>query len=371
MKAELSALDLQKAVSFVLPSINKRSPMAVLTCILLEFGANGRCRVRGGGAEGSSSSEIPCESKSDFSVLVDAEKLRRIAAECADRVEVTDGKTIAIKSGGSKWKLGAQNPQDYPPVDQVDGLMATVPSVPFRHALRLCATSTDSQSSRYVLSGVGMDWQDGDLTVFSTDGRQACVCAVSGCVPIVMDGVSIMSGEAIGAVEKLLDAEETVAVTFGANALAFENAGGRVVSRLLEGRMPKIRDILSKGAVDCFRVNIDRLGESIRKTLIVVESHGDSAAMDIHVDGESLRASAPDSEYLGGDSAIQIESKAGYQLSLRLDAVRFRDWLRAAGGVGELLSAGQESPTSALFGFLDGDRVNCKYVLMPMVREGV
>src|SRR5579872_4166700 len=95
------------------------------------------------------------------------------------------GETVFIEAGGSEtiirgeraqYKLGAENPAEFPSVAEFDGQNAiSVQAGALKKMIRRTVFATDTESTRYALGGVLVEIKGETITMAATDTRRLAV----------------------------------------------------------------------------------------------------------------------------------------------------------------------------------------------------
>ena len=85
----------------------------------------------------------------------------------------TDGNSIEIVGARSKFKLSAENPDEFPEVATFDEKKYhVIGSRLLKELVRRTLFATDNDSSRYALGGVLLVFEEDKITAVGTDGRR-------------------------------------------------------------------------------------------------------------------------------------------------------------------------------------------------------
>src|SRR5579872_1010115 len=164
-----------QVVSGVVPS---RTPKEVLKNIKLEV-TGGKATLLGTDAEVGVRYEIPgVEIESEGETLLPSARVSAIIRELVeDAVDISvNADAVWIKSGKSEFRLSAQDASEFPPVAEFDEeRYHAIPGKSLREAIRRTAFATDTESSRYALGGVLLEFAKDKLTLAATDTRRLAV----------------------------------------------------------------------------------------------------------------------------------------------------------------------------------------------------
>jgi len=158
---------------------------------------------------------------------------------------------MRISSGHSEFRLSPEDPAEFPPVAAFDEeSYFAIPGDALRESIRRTLFATDVESTRYALGGVLVEPGEQGLTLAATDSRRLAVVEVA-CTKHGDPGSGPSSGavipsKAMSLIEKsIAGAEDSeVQVALRGNDVLVKSGNGTIVSRLVEGRFPKYRQVI-------------------------------------------------------------------------------------------------------------------------------
>ena len=166
-------------VSGVVPS---RSPKDILKNVKLQVGG-GKATLIGTDQEVGIRYDIPgVETDSSGEVLLPKDRVIAIIRELSDDgVDLEVGeKAVWIRSGQSEFRLSAEDPAEFPPVQAFDAeSYYVIPAASFKEMIRRTVFATDVESTRYALGGVLMEFINDKLTMAATDSRRLAVVSTA------------------------------------------------------------------------------------------------------------------------------------------------------------------------------------------------
>ena len=231
-----------QVVNGVIPS---RTPKEILKNVKLQV-ADSKATLIGTDQEVGIRYEIPgVEIEAEGEVLLPANRVISILRELTDDgVELSlEDDAILVRGGHSEFRLGIQDPAEFPPVAAFDAeRYHTIPGNVLREAIRRTIFATDVESTRYALGGVLLELQADSMTLAATDSRRLavvkCACSSHG------DGESanerpVVLAKALSLIERsIADDEGDVCIAVGSNDVIVKTANSTIYSLLVEGRFP-------------------------------------------------------------------------------------------------------------------------------------
>ena len=360
-------LDLWGVVEAVAPT---RSPKEVLTCALLSVAAD-VVAVRASNLEQFVQAELRPERSDDHPpFLLPIGRLGAIMrANEADTVKITPGQKVhKIAVGRSRYEVGVVDPNLFPSAESPK--MDAVAHVPSSHRLADAISATswacDAASSRYAMGGVQLRaFDDALLLLDGTDGRRLARARVAFDSRTGKQLAAIIPQGACRQWMRLCRraADGVAIVQWGEQSAMLEipSAGVRCVTRIVEGRFPRVDDIVLGDS--------DQIAEHDRAALIAaLRAAGVSCSNDARgavmtwgseIDGGLLRIEAGSAD--GGQGVAECEAAVSREHRAKLDVQFLLDWLQSVSG--ERVELRGKGPDDLVRLSCGADRA---YYLMPM-----
>ena len=335
----LSAGVLKAALATVGKAINTRAINPLLANVLVEMGSmtasDGEMRIT-----------TPLDCAGGPAMLIPHDRLSRIVSSVAPDAEViitTSGTQCEILCGHGRWLLPTSDPAEYPKhTPEEFRPIAHLPGDQFARLMRSVKCATDTDSSRYALGGVLLEFRSGVLSMISTDGRRLHASeaeidqAVDDSTTIVprrvIDVILAIVGNGMGSLQLECNRTEIMA----------EIGGTILTARLLEGRFPKWREIVP-AEQPATTVGVGQLLEAVRQGSIC-RSETTKGSQFVITDS-CLAVSSESSEY--GSSRASCEVIGSSKAALKLDAsyvIEFLSTLDSADNV-TIEAAGNDAAT--------------------------
>ena len=335
----LSAGVLKAALATVGKAINTRAINPLLANVLVEMGSmtasDGEMRIT-----------TPLDCAGGPAMLIPHDRLSRIVSSVAPDAEViitTSGTQCEILCGHGRWLLPTSDPAEYPKhTPEEFRPIAHLPGDQFARLMRSVKCATDTDSSRYALGGVLLEFRSGVLSMISTDGRRLHASeaeidqAVDDSTTIVprrvIDVILAIVGNGMGSLQLECNRTEIMA----------EIGGTILTARLLEGRFPKWREIVP-AEQPATTVGVGQLLEAVRQGSIC-RSETTKGSQFVITDS-CLAVSSESSEY--GSSRASCEVIGTGKAALKLDAsyvIEFLSTLDSADNV-TIEAAGNDAAT--------------------------
>ncbi len=304
------------------------------------------------------------------SVILPVGRVGSILREGTDeRLTVeSDGTSIQIQGQRSRFKLAAENPDEFPEVISFEEVKYhEVPARLVKELVKRTLFATDNESSRYALGGVLWEFHEASVISVGTDGRRLAKMegpAQSIAGHLTGEQTTIVPGRAMQLIERALsDADAEIKMAARANDLLLQTPRATIYARLVEGRFPKWRDVIADRP-DSQRIDltVGPFYSGLRQASIVASE--ESRGVDFVFGNGTLVMSGCTSEV--GDSRVEIPIAydAG-EISITLDHRYVGDFLKVLGPEVNVAMFVKDNDQPADFKTDDGYH----YVVMPLSRD--
>jgi len=313
--------------------------------------------------------EIPdVQVKSSGEALLPTARVLSVLRELTDdevRLEISNN-AICIRCGYSEFRLSAEDPADFPPVAAfADDQYFTVSASTLRTLIRRTIFATDTESARYALGGVQVEFTPETVTFAATDTRRLAVTTgearVVGSAEIPATP-PVVPSKAMTLIERCLtDANEQVQIALHPNDIAVRVGTTTVTSQLVQGRFPDWRKVVPTSYSAQVDMVVAPFYGAVRQAMIV--TNDESRGVDFQFTPGTLRLVSQAAEI--GQSKIEIPiSYQGEDVKIMFDPRYLSEFLKT-------LDPGSQFHFQLLS--VDDPAVlktedNYTYVIMPLAR---
>jgi DNA polymerase III subunit beta len=268
----------------------------------------------------------------------------------------------------SEFKFPGQNPDEFPEVASfADENYHEISARLLKELIRRTLFATDTESSRYALGGVLVEFAEDKVTAVGTDGRR--LAKMEGPCRTVGhcshdDVATIVPARSMQLIERaLIDLDADIRIAVHANDILVKSPRVTVYSRLVEGRFPKWRDVFPqrRNAVQ-IELAVGPVYAALRQASIVTSE--ESRGIDFAFNDGSLVLSGSTAEV--GQSRVEMPVAYGAApLTLSLDHRFVADFLKVLDPEKTFTFDVEDSDSAALLTTDDG----YGYVVMPLARD--
>jgi DNA polymerase-3 subunit beta len=362
MELTIQQGDLAFAVARALGSVSNKSPLPLLSCVLLEAD-KGSLRVTGTDLDVTTSVLVPCAVKSPGKAAVSARHFNDVVRKMPKgtlTLSVKNQQCEVTYGDGKGWsRFPTQDPADFPRIPELKA--ETKIALEGDSLSRLAARTSyaaSTEDTRPQLNGVLLQGTDRQVLFVSTDGHRLARASRKGS----FDGLGaqgvIVPGRALQAVSRTADeATSPVEIEIAAarNQAGFSAQVGeyrvQILTRLLEGPYPNYEQVIPKDNPKELKARRTDLIEAVD----LVASHADNVTRQVRfsVRNGHLGVSSTTQELGAGEQQLAADyagedMEIGYNASYLLDILRSIPTEQVVFRLKTALSAGVIEPVGAL-----------------------
>ncbi|HEY6795444.1 MAG TPA: DNA polymerase III subunit beta [Kineosporiaceae bacterium] len=372
MKLRVERDVLAEAVTWTARALPSRSPVPVLTGLLLDAEAEGVLRLSSFDYEISARIEAPAEVLDGGTVLVSGKLLADICRSLPGRpVDLTtDGSRVSLVCGASRFTLLTMPVEDYPTLPAMPDGSGSIAGDVFSQAVAQVSVAASREDSPPMLAGVRMEIDGSDLTLLATDRYRLAMRTIPW-RPAAPDAsaVALVRARTLSEVSKTLGAGGDVTLALsrsGENGLiGFEAGGRRTTSLLMDGEYPRVRSLFPAESPTYAVLEVQSLIEAVRRVSLVVERH---TAVRLGFTEGALTLEGGQGEDAQASEAIEA-TLVGEEISIGFNPQYLLDGLAALGTPFVRLSLTASNKPAVITGRAEPDGADddsYRYLLMPM-----
>ena len=361
MELTIQQADLAFGAGKALASVSSKSPLPLLSCVLLEAESDG-LRVTGTDLDVTTSVHMPCAVKRPGRAAVSARHFHDVVRKMTKgevSLAVVDQQCEVRYGGGKGWsRFPTQDPADFPRVPELKADAAiTIEGDALARLIARTAYASSNEETRPQLNGVLLHCGDGLFTLVATDGHRLARATRKGSFkPIKAEGV-IIPNRALQVISRAAEdatSPVTIEVAGGRNQAGFTAQIGayrvQVMTRLLEGPYPNYEQVLPKSnprELKCIRTDL-------MEAVDIVASHADNVTRQVRFSLRNNRLGVSSATELGsGEHALGAEYSGddmdiGYNAGYLLDILRAVPTESVVVKLNSALSAGVVEPVGAM-----------------------
>ncbi len=335
MKVICSKDELIKGMQLVQPVITSKATLPVLSNFLFETDGQ-KVKLSATDLEIGVNCYIKADVQKEGGITIPAKRFADIIRELPDgdiEIKADETKQINIKSAKSKFTLMGIDKKEYPtlpefPKDNVVKIKTSVLNSLFKKTV--FAVSKDEQ--RYVLNGVYLLIDKGDIKAVATDGRRlAYICEKTNDAKV--SGKSIIPTKAVSDILRLLslnDKIEEATLGFSDNQAAVEIGDITFQANLIEGVFPNYEQVIPKKSNSKIKIKTEEFMAAIKQMAPLTSgkiASDKTSAVKLTFDKNRLAVSANTAGLGSGETEIEIEY-SGEQTDINFNPNYVKDILQ-------------------------------------------
>ena len=277
------------AVQQVQHAVNSRTPIPILTGILIRADENGLI-LSGSNSDISIQTKIPrlTERKKDDdkeqkewmtvyrpgSIVLPgryaAEIIRRLDGDDIT-IEGAPNHTAKIISGKAEFLLNGMDPEEYPELPSFDWQHETTFELPghfLKKLIQQTVFAVAETETRPILTGVCWEVKDGQLVLTATNSHRLARRSATFSADLPSVEQAVIPGKSLNELLKLIDDEEPVRIAFTQNQMAVQTEHLLYTSRRLEGFYPDTSRIIPQAAKTHVRLSKRMLHDAVDRAFL-------------------------------------------------------------------------------------------------------
>lgn len=303
------------------------------------------------------------------------------------KIESTDSEATLSTENGS-YSIKAYNAEDFPKLPEFPTEKDSyfeVPSQALAKAIDQILPFTSNDHNRPVLTGALVNFEDGNLSIASTDSYRLGV-AMKALKGAPKEKVSqIIPARGLKEVARLASMTEKIRVSMNENQAMFSANGVTIATRLIDGQFPEYQRLMPPGFEKTFRVNRKTFIESLRRVNLFCANTNPPAAVRLSFNssqeslmGDELVIAGSNTEIGQGREVISYsdetesektegEKTEGVSFTAAFNPSYLMAALTTAGGADVLMKFNESLKPAMVFPAETGEEdPDLKMLLMPM-----
>ncbi len=334
MELNTQQSDLAYAAAKALATVSSKSPMPLLSCILLEADREG-LRMVGTDLEVTTAVRLPCKVSAPGRMAVAARHFHDVVRKLPSGpiTLARKGERCEVRYGKGWAEFPTQNPDEFPKVPEFKGeTQVTIAGDALARLLARTSYAASSEETRPQLNGVLFQGGNKHLSLVATDGHRLARAILQGGFSALSAEGIIVPRKALGAVERT--AEQTtgpveITVAGGRHQAGFAAQVGdyriEIITRLLEGPYPDYERVVPKDNPHSATVSRDELVDAVDRAA----SHADNVTRQVRLAIRPAQIQVSSSTEVGAGNEEVAAAYEGEPMDLGYNATYLMDILRS------------------------------------------
>lgn len=303
MKITCKQQDLKQGLSIVSHAVASRSPLPILTNILLTTD-QGRLKISATNLEISITCFVDAEILEDGAITVPArpftELVNSLAQGQIDLNVPSDTNTVKIKSHGSNANIKGMDATEFPVIPSVEGdeTPIVLKTALLKEMIAQIVIAAADDDSRPIFTGVLVEVTDGEITFAAADSFRMALRTVS--LPDYNETHSpiLIPAKTLSELARILPSERnevTMSVTQNRSQVLFHTEQMDLVSRLIEGKFPNVHAAIPAQHTTRAVVETKEFAAAVKRVAPFARDSGNTMRVRINTeDGIILESNAED-----------------------------------------------------------------------------
>jgi len=328
MRFTITRENLLQGLGAVAGSIPTRTTLPVLSNILVEA-EEGAVRMSGTDLDTAVSVRVPAEVAEPGAITAPAKKLQEIARELPGATELsTQGDSILINSGRSRFKLNGLPRDEFPAFPKVDFAESwRVTGAELQRLITHVSFAASTEETRPILNGVLWQLRDGEMRMVATNGHRLAKMTLPVEAAAQVPAVDlIVHPKALQQVQRLFAGDAAVEVSRSENHIGFRSDTVQVFTRLIEGPYPNYEQVIPKDNDKNMVADKGALQSAVRRMAIVASDQTHRIRMSLG--GAMLRFSVESPDLGAANEELPVEYdgeplEIGFNAQYLLELLRY------------------------------------------------
>lgn len=303
----------EDAISVTMRSINPRSPLPILSHLLIEA-TPGQIKITASDldvgitvtieADVSSSGSLSCPAR------IIGEIIPKLPAGVVSLATPTDGRLL-ISCGSAKFEVASLPAEEYPSLPTIEnGVPLTLPQDLLKTAIRQVAIATASpqDEARLIMTGISLILSSGSLILVATDGRR--LASVHKDVELSMpedDRIQVVvPSRGLVELNRLMAGHDSLVMIVGSSQVYFQFGPYLLHCRLLEGSFPDHTKVIPKSFLRSCRIGREVFLAALRRMLVVAQEKRSPHLIKLAFTEDTLTLSAHTPDLGSGEERIPV-----------------------------------------------------------------
>jgi DNA polymerase-3 subunit beta len=331
MKFSASQSSLYSSLQSVAAIVPSKSPMPVLTHILVSVSGN-TLTLTGTDLEVSMETQLEVKGLKDGRALLPARKLIELIQNFGDVVITVDasetGRIKVTDQEGKNYELQAETVANYPKIpslENVDTFMFD--RIRLERVVSKAMFAVSRDELRPQLTGAYLKIAPGELRLVTTDGHRLVKISekTNGYTGEAKE--AIVPSKAMTAVARMCGkGEGDVQILFAGNQLGFRVGHATLITKLIEGRYPNYEAVIPTENKNLLTVDLEQLQLAVRRAATV--SNEISRQIRLKLKSEQMEILVEDVEQSNSGQEIVPCTYDGEPMDIGYNAAYVLDMLR-------------------------------------------
>ncbi len=362
MKLTFQKEDLLRVMPPLQGVIGTKSMLPILSHVILETGSGG-ATLSASDLEIWISSRLPAAVEEEGSSSLPGRRFFNIIRElpgAAVRLETGEDLSTRLTCARSFFQMNGLPREEFPAAPELkNAIEIPVRESQLKELIKKTGYAISLEDSRFVLNGLYLLFENGEMTAAATDGRRLAIAKTECVTPPDCRREIILPHKTVLELSRILGDEGECLIKLGERQVAFEFSEILMISRLIEGRYPNYQQVIPQAEGVTITLPREDLMQMVKRASLITDEKSNSVRFSFN--SGQLQISAVTPEVGQAREEMEIDY-TGPELKIAFNPYYFIDVLKA---VDEEENINLQLIDSGSPGLLKvGERFLC--VIMPM-----
>ena len=312
MRVTLTQEKLSAALQSVGRVAGRNSSLPILANVLIRASEN-RVLVSATNLELAISEYIGAKVETEGEITVPARLLADYIQNLpSTTIELTtEDNTLHIKAGTYTSNLYGISASDFPSIPDISGNPNVVMNGSrLKEAINEVAGAASSDETRPILTGVNLNVEDKSLTLAATDSYRLAERVVNNVTTTTL-GQVIVPSKSLQELQRLIRADEKVAIYIDEGQIKCTLEERELVSRLVDGNYPDYRQLIPSENQTSVTVETDELLRITKIASLFAKDTAGSVTLAVSEKDQNIELKSVAAQVGDNSSVISVESATG------------------------------------------------------------
>lgn len=328
MKIRINQNELNKNINIVQKAVSARTPLPILSGILIEA-KNNTLTLTATDLDLGIKTYSPCEIEEEGSIVVQAKLIgdfvRKLPSNTYVNIETKENNNMEIKCLNSEINILGNSADEYPEnTFDNDGNSFTMKSESLKSLIKYTYFAAAQENIKPIFTGCLIEIKNNLCTFVALDGYRMAVKKE----PIEFDGevnVVVPSKTMLEILRIIEENNEDTVITVSESHISFKIDNTIIISNLLEGKFIDYEGIIKDNYVTVIKTRTNDLRDSVeRASLLAKDDKNNLIILDVKDNHMQINSQ---SEYGNVEENIDIE-KQGEDLRIGFNSKYLLDFLK-------------------------------------------
>jgi DNA polymerase-3 subunit beta len=345
MKIKINQNELNKSISVVQKAVSSRTPLPILSGILIEAKDN-MLILTATDLDLGIKTYSPCEIEEEGSIVVQSKLIgdfvRKLPSNSYVYISTTENKSMEIKCLNSEINILGNSSDEYPDnTFENEGNSFEIKSESLKNLIRYTYFAASQENLKPIFTGCLIEIKNNLCTFVALDGYRMAVkkekIEFNGEVSIVVPSKTLLE------ILRIIEEDEgEIKITVSESHISFKLENTIIISNLLDGKFMDYEGIIKSNFVTVVKADPSDIRDSVeRASLLARDDKNNLVVLDIKEQSMQINSA---SEYGNVEENVPVE-KEGEDLKMGFNSKYLLDFLRVIGNEKiELNLVGKNSP---------------------------